>query len=281
MKTCLRLLVACPFLLACVSAPGQASVVTPTLSGIVAVPEHRAALFISPRDHVWLQAGQRQYDFEVLEINPGKRSATVMAGGEKSVLTMATLTATNAPPNPELQMVDVPLSDFVKIYSDLSKRTALIYPYLPPVKISVTARATTAAEAVEAMDKSLAEHKIKVIPDGKKFMMIVPENIASNTEPKSDKLRETAPDDGSVPAGAVDFRGAQIAQAVEVYSALVGKKIVSREWTPPGQVIELRTATPLSKAEIIYALDVLFAWHNIRVVPAGADGLKVVNRPLK
>ena len=80
------------------------------------------------------------------------------------------------------------------------------------------------------------------------------------------------------PSGTIDFRNADLQQALAVYGLLVGRKLVKQEGLR-ASTIRLRTATDLTKSEAAYALETLFRWNGVKVVPVGETEFHAVAIP--
>ena len=189
------------------------------------------------------------------------------------------------------------LKEVVELYSQVSSRTALQHPWLPAFSISLQTPGTNRLEIVNALEKALLEQGICCIPDGEKFVMIVPRKFASNAIPHSPRPvpAETVNAAGAkfatsnsvriIPAGTIDFPNVYLSQALEVYAALYSTNRVSFDQTSLDEakrsgalntLISLKTATPLTTEEACYALETLVAWNGIRIVPGATNTLKLV-----
>ncbi len=76
-----------------------------------------------------------------------------------------------------------------------------------------------------------------------------------------------------MPVGAIYFPDADLNQVAAIYADLIGRKLDQTQRLPqPTLVIKFRNQTLFSKEECVYALDTLFRWQRMMVVPVG-DGL--------
>ena len=87
----------------------------------------------------------------------------------------------------------------------------------------------------------------------------------------------TAPADGEqiIPAGTINFQSADLNQVLEVYSMYVGRTLLRPAALPAGQIV-LKTLTPLTKSEVIQALQAVLALNGIAVVNIGDKFVKVL-----
>jgi hypothetical protein len=124
---------------------------------------------------------------------------------------------------------------------------------------------------------------LAVVPDGTKFVLVVPQAQAASAVPRSSLIKasaDKAKQPEMIPPGAVDFSNADAMQAVQVYASLVGRKLEETDQTPriASGIIFFRSQTPLAKEEARYALDTLFAWKGFQMVEDGEEGIKVVRK---
>ena len=288
MKAVARLL---PVLLAfyesqCAAQPST----VPRLAGIVSLPDLKLALFAGAaqlRQPSWLQVreGQENEGVEVLKIHPESNEVELKLKGMDTPLTLTLTRQTNsqAPTGPGINLEDVGLRVVLDIYGELCGRSLLRSPLLPATNFSVGIPATNRADAAKALERIFAEKEITTIPDGSKFVMVVPTSQASEVNPHAPQVPSSSP--ASVtksatpeiisPGSLVDFRGADIRQVLDVYAVLIGAQL-DPTGLPYGRAISFFTQTPLTKEETIYAFDTLFSWAGFKVVPAANGFVKAV-----
>jgi general secretion pathway protein D len=78
-----------------------------------------------------------------------------------------------------------------------------------------------------------------------------------------------------IPAGTINFQSADVNQVLEIYSQLVGRTLLRPASLPAGQIV-LKTLTPLTKSEVIQALQAVLALNGIAVVNIGEKFVKVL-----
>jgi general secretion pathway protein D len=78
-----------------------------------------------------------------------------------------------------------------------------------------------------------------------------------------------------IPAGTINFQSADLNQVLEVYSMYVGRTLLRPASLPAGQIV-LKTLTPLTKSEVIQALQAVLALNGIAVVNIGDKFVKVL-----
>ncbi len=84
------------------------------------------------------------------------------------------------------------------------------------------------------------------------------------------------PPEPLLPALSINFRGVPVDKVLEVYADFVGRTLL-RSPTINGQTLfTLVNQTPLTKTEIIHAMDAELAMNNIAMIPIGDKFIKVV-----
>ena len=84
-----------------------------------------------------------------------------------------------------------------------------------------------------------------------------------------------APPEETVPAGTINFESADVNQVLNVYADLVGRTLLRPASLPAGQIV-LKTKTPLTKSEVIQALQAVLAINGVAVVNIGDKFVKVL-----
>ena len=78
-------------------------------------------------------------------------------------------------PMADLQLVNMPIEQFLKIYADYVNRTILRQSALPNLNVTLEAQTPlTVEEAIQAMDSVLSLNGYTTIPVGEKFISFVP-----------------------------------------------------------------------------------------------------------
>jgi hypothetical protein len=69
-----------------------------------------------------------------------------------------------------------------------------------------------------------------------------------------------------IAAGLIDFEGVEMEQVIDIYGRLIGRQ---RKDAPAhfdgGARIYLQTVCPLSKPQVVYALETLFRWNRAKI----------------
>lgn len=277
----------------CAESPQTTS--PPRLAGIVSLaPRPCAVLEVTSLRHSsakWsiLSEGQREEDVEVIKAAPDKGSVEVAWQGTNR--TTVRLNDTKNLPVPGIVLEDVGLNEVLQLFAQFTNRSLLPWPDLPATSFSLRAAAKDRAGAARILEKALVAEDLSIIPDGQKFLMIVPKSKAATVKPHAPSSRASAgsgtntpasaPGSGGtgqepLPPGMVDFRNVDVAQVADIYAMMLHRQLDHRDRVPAGGTITFTTVTSITKEEGIYALETLLRWHGIKLVPVGDDNLKAV-----
>lgn len=202
---------------------------------------------------------------------------------EESAITNSTTAVSNSianPPSPGFVLNNAPLSTVLRLYAEFTGRTVLRPASLPGARLSLVASTTKAADGAAAIEKALRSQGIATVADGDKFVMVIPEAQLSSVRPRSSQLKVATPTE-LIPAGTINFTGANSEAVARIYAELTGRKFDAATSARLNGMVNLQTQTPLSKTECLYALDTLFEWQGIKMVPVGEDLIKAVPIPGK
>ncbi|WP_150107359.1 hypothetical protein [Pedosphaera parvula] len=289
-----------PSLLLCLSLFSvsiQAAPPQVKLTGIINMPDYKSALLeitdtIDHTETTILTEGQAEsfspkLRLEIIQVNPVKRTAklNLTANQTNSIITLALDNETKSSADaPAIQFRNADLNQVLRLYAKFSNRTVL-HPPLPSIEMSCNANATNETDAAEALAKALNKNGYTNILDGTKFVMVLRSDRASMAHPRSAEIKSSAPapDPPStrtniIPAGEINFPGVDPYQVAHIYAELIGGRKFDFNTRFPHYVdlIHFVSQTPLSKEEVIYALDTLFAWQNIKLIPIGKDLVQAV-----
>jgi hypothetical protein len=251
----------------------------PRLSGIVNLREGKAAVFEfatnccgGPRQLV-LSDGHELWGVNVLKISPEQKTVEIKVDGVETPVTLKLAISSNssqASPG-TINLVDASLHSCLELYGEYSGKTLLYWPNIPPTNFSLSTSATNDSELTAIFQKALAEKQIQTVPDGDKFLVIVPQSKLSAVKPNAPKpkpIDATKAGSELLRAGSIWLHGASIEQIFDVYADLVG---ANYDRSPPrfeaaDPNIFLYTRSPLSKEECVYAFDTLFRWRGFEMV---------------
>jgi hypothetical protein len=180
-----------------------------------------------------------------------------------------------------IRLREAPLQQALEVYAQIKGRTLLQHPLLRNFSVSLDSESATAATALEDL---LRQHGIATISDGDKFVMVVPRSLTNSLTPHSKQI-VPGPAEGSkplkgneiFPRGTINFPGTDLHQVLQIYGALINRAPVFEPGFARGGRIHLVTVTPLTKAEMIYALETLFAWNGVAVSTIDEKSFKVAS----
>ena len=267
----------------------------PRLAGIVSVWGRQQALLAFtasppyPAPRMMLSEGQREDNIQVDQIEPDKGSVKLTLDGSGAV-TVRLRNTTNAPV-PGIVLEDVDLNVVLELFANCTNRSLLRWPSLPELSFNVSAAVKDKYDAARVLAQSLTAKGLSIIPDGEKFLMIVPESKAASVKPHAPStgtatasgaeshagpILAAGPPQELLPAGTVDWHGIELSRVAEVCSTFMGRKFDQNERVPVYGLIYFRTVTPLTKVEVTYALETLLLWNGVKLVPVGRDAMKAV-----
>lgn len=190
------------------------------------------------------------------------------------------LPAQNVLTNPPASQ-PVRLDKVLVLYSGLTDRTVLQYPALPNAWVTLNLTTTNRAQVARMIETSAAAQGIALVPDGEKFVLAAPQYVAARLNPQAAKIPPAGPNDPAArifPTGSINWTAVRLSQALPVYAEILGQKLDSSGLPPQtaGREIVFVNRTPLTRAELSYALETLFGWNGVKMVPAGDGFIKAV-----
>ena len=197
----------------------------------------------------------------------------------------------------DLQSVD--LVQVLEIYSQICNRTVLRPSALPATGIYFKNQtALTREETIYALNVIFGLNGIATFADGDKFVQVVPLERAAQVRTRAPKPEAGAPlidpeqvrkaiEDpdtaaktlASLPPGAGPRRDRYSAPTTAIrltayYAELTGQKV-----TPPKNnfqdLVYFKTLTPLTKPELLYAIETTLQLNNHKIVPAENNSITV------
>ena len=166
----------------------------------------------------------------------------------------------------------------LEIYSELTKRMVLRSPEAFSSKISLRSQTElTRAEAQWLIEAALSLGGTALVPEGEKFVFALPIARRVGAPKLSTNPLAAAMKDGPFPPGTLKFDQASGSQVLAIYAELIGRKAVNTGVPPLS--ISLRSQFPLTRAEVLYALDAMAAMNHLRFVAAGEDQVKLEAMP--
>jgi hypothetical protein len=197
------------------------------------------------------------------------------------------------------------LTQVLGIYAELKKRTILRTRFLPPASVRLkTQCALTREEVIYALETVLALNGIATVDDGRAFVQIVPMVLRSQVNAHAPTPDPSASliDPKKAPAvGQYDLprpqtklerdlerwrkaffefirlnstRGSSAQRLLELYAGLTDKT-AEPSAKYESSLIWFHVTTPVSKSELVYAIETTFALNNLSIVRVDDERIRL------
>ena len=278
-----------------------------TTGGLFALIEWQPTTPPQPREQsAMLGEGERQGDLEVIKIDPATGTVQVRMNGEARELTFAT---TNVPKRTvpagqgvpasagSIRLVNASWREALQIYQQLVGRTLLLSSAIGQANkitllIDQPVPTEDLAKGIEQALDGIVFH-----PDGDKFTVVgregdfeklTPElrEVARNLTPKVPAPPASQPAEARskpqdiLPAGMLNFQNTDLAQVLQVFQELANRTLLRPAFLA-GSGIYLKTETPLTRDEAVYAMCAVLALDGIAFVDLGDKFLFAYPSPLE
>lgn len=160
------------------------------------------------------------------------------------------------------------------LYGELSGRTVLRHPGLASTPVALNNPSTNRAEILQSIEAALAAKQIVVLPAGEKFVLIGAKAHQAQLMASSTNL--PASTTKLLPKGSIQLQAASLAQTLELYASLKGKKLDRSDLPPATMLVTLVQTNELTKEECLYAFETLIRWQGWELISVGADTVKAV-----
>jgi hypothetical protein len=172
----------------------------------------------------------------------------------------------------------------VDLYAELTGKTILAPSTLPLLPNSVDAEIpTNKDDAISFLEKKFTQNGISVVQDGPHFVRLVPgaalNTMLTNAPLQGAKLL-AATNQQLVPAGAVNFPGTDLNQVLSIYCELKDRTILRTRFLPSPS-IRFKNQCPLTREELVYALETVLALNGICSVDDGPSFVQIVPAALR
>ncbi len=176
-------------------------------------------------------------------------------------------------------------ADALDIYAELKNRTVLRSAGLPPLPGSLLSDAPADKDQAAALiEGALAKNHLEIVPDGEKFVRILPANwrnsfletqLSRIAQPKAPAPGETKTSQTDLPMGVINFFNVDVSEVLKIY-AEIGNRTILRPFALPASVIRFRSQTVLTREEAEYALTVVLALNGIAAIDDGDRFVQIV-----
>lgn len=211
--------------------------------------------------------------FEVLEVDLAKETVKTREAGEEHIYTLPG-PKPSATAKSHFDLQNAAFNDVIDLYSELEKRVLLQHPAIDRAPVSLEAvwtnQAPEKAEVTDVLVKYLNQRGISVVVDGAKFLQLVPSALNLAASPRSKDLPARAAE-----VGGMTLMGIEAGKLPELYGTHSGRRRIGNEWVA-GSVPYLKVTQPLSKPEVLYALETLLAWNDARILLSDDNTFSIV-----
>ncbi len=247
------------------------------LTGIINLPKLKQAIITVNAQSVVLAEGERQGNVEMLSIDPILAAVRMRLDGTNDVEAQVN-SEINLPPS-TLLFENLPADELLIIYQEITKKTLLRAAATPNSSFTLHANAANASEAATVLEMAMAKNGISVIPLGENFAAVIPEGAKDKAKLPLPPAQSKDPQNAHPEmfrAGALNFKGVDVEQVALILAELKHQKVDDDNIRrAPHPVISVRSMTPLTKAEAIYAIETSFLLNGIRVVEDGSNMVRL------
>jgi hypothetical protein len=213
-------------------------------------------------------------NIEFLQADFDNLSARMRENGENVVYT---LERAMPPAERNICLADADFGQVVDLYGQLMNRSVLCHPQLHPAPISVAAEAQDRNAVIERLGSILEQQtQTATIMDGDTFAVLAPTNLVKSVTAALEKIPCPSPAGPKQSSGSINFVAVPTPLVLRVYGDYIGRKLVLPNNVLPFSLISFHNQTPLTRPEIIYALDVLFSWQGLKASFIDQDSFKMV-----
>src|SRR5579883_1615198 len=159
----------------------------------------------------------------------------------------------------------------VDTYAQLTGKTVLAPFALPSVTGSSPELPKNKTNAIALLEQEFSKMGISVVQDGPCFVRLVPtgeRQADTGWMPFGGAQLHASASQQLMPAGTVNFLSTDANQVLEIYADLKGRTIL-RSRILPAPTIHFKTQCPLTREELVYALETVLALNGLGAVDDG------------
>lgn len=167
----------------------------------------------------------------------------------------------------------------VDTYAELMGKTVLAPSALPSLPDSIDSELpANKTNVIVFLEKEFSKKGISVVQDGPCFVRLVP-GWESQAELSIMPLRgaqlHASLSQQLIPAGAVNFPGTELSQVLEIYAELKGRTILRTRFLP-SPTVRFKNQCPLTREELVYALETVLALNGLSTVDDGQAFVEIM-----
>ncbi len=167
----------------------------------------------------------------------------------------------------------------VDTYAELTGKTVLAPSALPPLSVSTgSEQPANKTNLIVFLEKEFSTKGISVVHDGPCFVRLVPGGERQpdlSIIPLRGAQLHASSRGQLMPAGAVNFPGTDPSQVLEIYAELTGRTILRARFLP-APTIRFKNQCPLTREELVYALETVLALNGLSTVYDGKAFVQIV-----
>jgi hypothetical protein len=167
----------------------------------------------------------------------------------------------------------------VDAYGELTGKAILAPSALPLLANTLDSELPSIKEeAISFLEKEFSKSGISVVQDGPHFVRLVPSgalNAALSNAPLRGAQLTVATNQELIPAGMVNFPGTDLGQVLSIYSELKNRTVLRTRFLPSPS-IRFKNQCPLTREELVYALETVLALNGILPVDDGPSFVQIV-----
>ena len=261
------------------------------LVGLSTVPDARRAYLLVLEANrfreVVLAEGKNAGALELVAIDDRAMAVTIRNGGKESVLGFTA----EAPPPPAraitggtgkktgvIQFQNLPLTQLLDFYSDLTGRTILKPNFLPVGVVAAHGQNLDRDGIVRFLERTLDRAQLQALPQGDKFAVVIPKSLPlpavalwkARKAPVAKNHNETV-----LAPNMLALENLEIAQSLLLYGNMSGRKVDTAADLPIAR-ISLKMQTPFTPSEALYALETVLVLNGIQIVAVDDKTVKAV-----
>jgi hypothetical protein len=246
---------------------------TVVLRGIVQIPGLHLALIQIDGENWVLGKAERftvgsnpKVPAEVLELDPTNEIVITRVDGQNHTNSLA---KAGRPPTSGswIHLQEADFRTAMGFYGRAIGRTILLHPRVSTAPFSCEASWPNenpgTNEIAACFVTALNQRGTAAAEDGDRFLVIIP---AAMTQSVSLGAKDLPASNETIASGAINFEGVPLDQAIGIYGQLIGRERKENGARfESGARIYLQTVGPLSKPQVIYALETLVHWNSGKI----------------
>jgi len=166
----------------------------------------------------------------------------------------------------------------VDTYGELIGKTILAPSALPLLPDSIDSEPpANKTNVIAFLEKEFSKRGISVVQDGPRFVRLVPSGDwqAGLSAPLRGAQLHASSSQQLIPAGAVNFPATDLSQVLDIYAGLKSRTILRTRFLP-SPTIRFKNQCPLTREELVYALETVLALNGLSTVDDGQAFVQIV-----